>query len=96
MRKAINIFTLIFFIWLVLDTFNIPSALVEFLLVGRLPGMNSSLSPNLMLALTTGLAGIIIFESLARHICVFGRIRRHFIAVIARQKRLPRRRFSQI
>jgi len=96
MRKTINIFTLLFFIWLVLDTFSIPSIFVEFLLVGRLPGMNTSLSPNLMLAIMASVTGIIVFESLARHISVIGRIRRHFITIVARQERLPRRRFSRI
>jgi hypothetical protein len=96
MRKAINISALLFFVWLVLDTLNAPSALLNFLLVGELPGTTTALSPTLMLALMTAATGLIVFELAARRIEIVWRIRQQFIQVMTRRQRLPRRRFSRI
>jgi|GEM_PF-2028701 len=96
MRKAINYSALLFFVWLVLDALNVPSALLNFLLVGELPGTTTTLSPTLMLALTTAATGLIVFELAARRIEIVWRIRQQFIHVMTRRQRLPRRRFSRI
>lgn len=96
MRKTINTIALLYFIWLLLDAFNIPMILINFLLVGEVPGMQSSLPPSLMLALMTATAGIIVFELLARHIEIVWRIRRYAVNLIARRERLPRKRFEHI
>jgi hypothetical protein len=96
MRKIINSIALIFFIWLVLDTLNVPGAVLNFLLVGELPGTTVSLSPSLMLAIMTTVIGMIVFELMARRIEVVWHIRRYMINLIARRERLPRRRFSRI
>lgn len=96
MRKIINISALIFFIWLVLDAFNIPSALFNFILLGELPGTEKSLSPTMMLAIMTTIVGIILFEMLARRFTVIRRTRQQFLALASKNERLPRRRFSKI
>ncbi len=96
MRKTINIIALVFFTWLVLDTLNVPGAVLNFLLVGELPGTTVSLSPSLMLAIMTTAIGTIVFELMARRIEVVWRIRRYMINLIDRRERLPRRRFGRI
>lgn len=96
MRKTINSAALLFFSGLVLITFDVPSLLLNFILVGELPGASHSLSPSLMLALMTTVAGIIVFELLARKVSVVRRTRQQLMSLINRQARLPKRRFSRI
>ena len=94
MRKAINISALLFFVWLVLDAFDILSLLINFLLVGALPGSSVSVSPSIMLAIMATLAGIIIFELLARRFGVLRQLR-YRITHLDRYERLPKRRFGR-
>jgi hypothetical protein len=96
MKKTINILAFLFLVWLILDTFNTPSILLNFLLVGQLPGMGVTLSPSMMLAIMTVIGGVIVFEILARRIEVVWRIRQQFRSIIERRERLPRRRFTRI
>ncbi|MDB5177054.1 MAG: hypothetical protein JWN75_722 [Candidatus Saccharibacteria bacterium] len=96
MRKTINILAFIFLFWVVLDTYNTPSILLNFLLVGQLPGMNATVSPSMMLAIMTAIGGVVVFEILARRIEVIWQIRQQLRKFIERRERLPRRRFSRI
>lgn len=96
MRKIINISALIFFIWLVLDTLQIPAILLNFILLGELPGTEKSLSPTMMLAIMTTVSGIIVFEMLARRFTVIKSTRQQFLSLMNKRERLPRRRFSRI
>ena len=96
MRKAINVSALLFFIWLIFDTFHVIDNLLYFLLVGELPGTSVRLSPNAMLALTTLLLGLIIFEFSARRLSFIRGLRQQIIATIMRRQQLPRRRFTRI
>ncbi len=95
MRKAINITAIIFFIWLVLIALDVPGILLNFLLVGALPGSSASVSPTIMLALMTTGAGIVIFELAVRHISFMRRVRQNLLLAL-RRKALPRRRYSRI
>ena len=95
MRKAINIFTLLFFIWLVLDAFHVLDALLGFILVGAIPGTSLNVSPTLMLTFSSLAGAYVIFEVLSRHINSLRRIRQHLIAIALRRERLPLRRFSR-
>jgi hypothetical protein len=94
-RKAINIFTLVFFIWLVLDAFRIFDALIYFLLVGAIPGTSATISPTVMLGIMTGISAVFVFEVLARHIKSFARIRQHLKQFAVRHSHLPKRRFNR-
>lgn len=96
MRKFINITAFIVFVWLVLDAFDVPDKLLYFLLVGALPGTSVTVSPTLMLALMTGLIGLVLFESAARRFEVVRRIRHLLFGIISRRERLPARRFTRI
>jgi hypothetical protein len=96
MRKAINISALLFFIWLILDTFQVLDKLMYFLVIGQVPGTTQSLSPTMMLAIMSGLIGIVVFETLARRFDVLRRIRRFFVGAVSRRERLPNRRFTRI
>lgn len=96
MRKFINIAAFTFFVWLVFDTFKVVDNLLYFLLIGELPGTTVSLSPNIMLALTTLSLGVVVFEVSARRIEFVRRIRQQAIAMMARREQLPRRRFTRI
>lgn len=100
MRKTINIFTLLFLVWLVLDSFhvfdNLLDGIVSFLLVGALPGTTLTLSPTMMLAIMTTLSGIIIFELMARRFDIVRRIRYHFLNLSTKNARLPKRRFGRV
>jgi uncharacterized membrane protein YuzA (DUF378 family) len=96
MRKTINILALVFFVWLVLNTLQVPDLLMNFLLVGALPGSTTSLSPTMMLAIMTTCVGFIVFELLARRFGVFRNIRYHFINLTKKSERLPKRRFSRV
>lgn len=96
MRKIINISALIFFIWLVLDTLSIPSAFLNFILLGEVPGTQKSLSPTMMLAIMTTASGIIIFEMLARKFIVVRTTRQYLLSFISKRERLPQRRFGRI
>lgn len=90
MRKAINRFTLVFFIWLVLDAFNVIDMFLEFLLAGAIPGTNIILPANFMLALLTTLTFIVIFEVLARHIQAFKHVRLYLLNIPGRMHLLSR------
>lgn len=95
MRKAINLSALLFFIWLLLDAFNVPSLLLNFLLIGELPGMQTSLPPVAMLAIVSTLFGIIVFEIAARRVEIIHRTRQQIITITSRRNRLPKRRFNR-
>ena len=96
MRKAINIAALLFFVWLVLDTFNVIGAFLSFLLVGAIPGTTVSVSPTFMLGIMVGLLAIILFEILARHIKSLRSVRQHLKQFVARHSHLPKRRFGRV
>lgn len=96
MRKAINVAALIVFLWLVLDALNVPSILLNFLLIGALPGTSFTLAPTTMLALMSGLIGIVVFEYSARHFEVVRRTRQLLFGAMTRRERLPTRRFTRI
>ncbi len=96
MRKIINTSALIFFVWLVLDAFQVPKLFMNFILVGELPGSNVPLSPNTMLIITTLFAGVIMFELAARHFGSLRTIRYYFTHLGAKRQHLPRRRFGRI
>ena len=95
MRKTINIIALLFLIWLVLDTFNILGILLNFLLVGAIPGTSATVSPAAMLGIMVGISTVILFEILARHIKSFARIRKHCKHFAIRHSHLPKRRFGR-
>lgn len=96
MRKTINILALVFFVWLVLDTLRVPELLMNFLIVGAIPGSNVTLSPNTMLVLVTLISGIILLELALRHFGGFRNIRYYITHLGAKRERLPKRRFSRI
>jgi hypothetical protein len=96
MHRTINTIALIFFVWLVLDTLHVPDIIVNFLLVGALPGTNITLSPTMMLAIVTTIGGIIVFELLARRFDVLLRFRQYFTGMIKKQERLPKHRFGRV
>ena len=96
MRKAINIFTLLFFIWLVLSVIDFPSILLSFLIIGAIPGTNASVSPTIMLVVTSLSGAYIIFEILSSRVITVRRIREHLVNLATRRERLPLRRFSRV
>lgn len=96
MRKAINIFTLLFFIWLVLSAIDFPSILLSFLIIGAIPGTNASVSPTVMLVVTSLSGAYIIFEILSSRVMSVRRIREHLVNLATRRERLPLRRFSRV
>lgn len=96
MRKTINILALVFFIFLVLDAVHAPELLMNFLIVGALPGSNTTLSPNTMLVLMTIASGVIMFELVLRRFGGFRNIRHYITHFGAKRERLPKRRFSRI
>ena len=96
MRKTINILALITFVWLVFDTFKIPDMIIRFIIVGELPGTDTSLSPSVMLALTTTIAGGVIFELLVQRISLFRTVHQRVRQFVNRNERFPRRRFGRI
>lgn len=79
-----------------LDAFAIPDALMYLLVIGALPGTSATVSPALMLAVTSGLIGLILFETAARHFGVVRRIRRFLFGTLSRRERLPARRYTRI
>lgn len=96
MRKAINIFTLLFFIGLVMNAIDFPSILLSFLIVGAIPGTDASVSPTIMLVITSLSGAYIVFEILARRVTTVRRIREHLFNLASRRERLPIRRFSRV
>ena len=96
MRKTINISALVFFVWLVLDTLRVPELLMNFLIVGAVPGSNITLSANTMLVLITLISGVILLELALRHLGGLRNIRYYITHFGAKRERLPRRRFSRI
>lgn len=96
MRKAINIFTLLFFIWLVLSAIDFPSMLLSFIVVGAIPGTNASVSPTVMFVIASLSGTYVVFEILARRITTVRRIREHLTNLVTRRERLPIRRFSRV
>lgn len=99
MRKAINIFTVIFFIWLVLDALNVPNELFNFLfsflVAGAVPGTGISLPPTMMMAIVTAVSLFVIFEMLARRYESITRFRQTVIGLVQRNRRVTVRRFGR-
>lgn len=96
MRKTINITALLFFIWLILDAFQLHDKILYFLIMGEVPGTSIVLEPTTMLAIMSTLMGIVIFESLARHFDVVRKARRALLRVSDKRNRLPTRRFTRV
>jgi len=96
MRKTINILALVFFVWLVLNALHIPDLLLNFILIGALPGSTATLSPSMMLAIMTTTLGMIVFELLARRFDIFRKIRYNLVNLTNKRDRLPKRRFSRV
>lgn len=95
MRKTINIAALLFFIWLLLDAFNIPDALLNFLLAGEIPVVRVAVPPTTMLALLTVATVVFIFEVLARRIQTVRRLRQNILGLSSRLERLQFRRVGR-
>lgn len=85
-----------FFIILIFNAFNLPEALMYFLIIGQVPGLQSSLSPEIMLAIVTLSSGIIIFELFARNIEILHHTKKYFRQLSSKQSRLPKKRFERI
>ena len=96
MRKTINISALILFIWLLLGAFNLPGMLLNFLLVGEIPGTTLSLSPTQMLAILTAVTGLVVFEILSRRVSAMRRIRNQILAITRERELPPRRRLNRV
>lgn len=90
MRKTINTIALLFFIWLVLDTFNVFNILLNFLIAGEIPFIKIALPPSFMLTLMTVVASVVVFELLARRIEVVSRLRRTVFSYIFKRSRFGR------
>lgn len=95
MRKTINTAAFFFFIWLVLDAFNVPSTLLLFLVVGQVPGTDITVPPTVMLTIMTFAIGVILFELGARRIEIIRYVRQQALAIMTRRERLPKRRFTR-
>lgn len=61
----INIAALVLFVWLLLNAFHLPEAIIGFLFVGTIPGTTISLSPTVMLIFHVSMIALILFELLA-------------------------------
>lgn len=96
MRKTINMLALVFFVWLVLDSLRMPELLLNFLIIGAIPGSNITLSPNTMLVLVTMISGVILLELALRHFGGFRNVRYYITHLGAKRERLPKRRFGRV
>ena len=85
MRKTINTVTLLFFIWLVVDALNLPGILLNFLLVGAIPGTAVTLSPNIMMTLVVIIALVSIYAGLARRYDSLRRLRHNLAHLLGRR-----------
>lgn len=90
MRKTINTLALLYFIWLVLDAFNVFNILLNFLIAGEIPIVKIVLPPNLMLSLMAVTASVIVFETIARRFDLIRRVRSNAIGIITKRSRLSR------
>jgi len=95
-RKLINWATLLYFIWLIIDAFGILSLLIDFIIVGAIPGTNTTIPAGMMLALIGVCAGLLLLEIASRHVTFIYRVRRHLMQLSGRRDSLPQRRFSRI
>ena len=94
MRRTINIITLLFFVWLVVDAINLPGILLNFLLVGAIPGTTVTLSPNIMLALLAVTTLGIVYAVLARRYESLRRLRHNLAHPLSWRNHLPNRRYG--
>ncbi len=81
MRKVINISALVLFVWLIATVLHLPEILLNFLLVGKIPGFNTYLSPTLMMAIMTVAMGIVIFEIAAHRYDTIRRWRKRLLSL---------------
>lgn len=75
---------------------HIVDSLIVFLLSGSLPGTPIALSPTAMMALLTVLAWLIIARFTSINAFNFQAIKRFALRLAAKQKTLPKRRYSRI
>ena len=96
MRGLINWAALLYFLWLVVDATGILTILIDFLLVGAIPGTSVTIPASTMLAIIGGIGTILLLDLASRRIAVVHRVRRHLFTLSDRRSRLPQRRFSRI
>jgi hypothetical protein len=96
MKKTIIITALVSLGLIALYKTSILESLVAFLLVGAIPGTNYSVSSNTMLIAITCVVLALIFQvATIKTFYVLSKVRTKKL-VLARKKRMPKRRFSQI
>lgn len=95
MRKTIKIVTVLFFILLAIVAFNLPTVLLNFLLVGAIPGTSLSVPPLAMLVLQLITIIFVSLEILARRSTHFFQIRVFVFGFVIRNVRLAFRVFRR-
>ena len=84
MLKIIKIIVMIVLIWLGINALHITDVFIDFLLVGKIPGLESNLSPTLMLAIITTTTGAILFEFTAKKFTPVSKWRKQVLQFIYR------------
>ena len=84
MLKIIKIIVMIVLIWLGINALHITDVFIDFLLVGKIPGFETNLSPTLMLAIITTTAGAILFEFAAKKFMSIGKWRKQVLTIFYR------------
>lgn len=96
MRSIINWAALLYFVWLVANAFSLPSAFIDFLIVGALPGTSINVPAGTMLTIFSILTGLFLLELASRHIAIIYQVRKHLSRLGNQRSHLPQRRFSRI
>lgn len=95
MRRALKTIIVIFFICFIIATFNLPSILLNFLLVGAIPGTSLSIPPLAMLVLQLSAIMFISLEILAKRSRYFQQIRSLVFSFVVRNVRQSFRVFKR-
>jgi hypothetical protein len=81
---------------LILISSGFFGSLMLFVMVGAIPGTNTTLSPSTMLLIFSGLVALLLVRLTAMDIYYATTHRRIAKQIVERKKRMPKRRFSQI
>lgn len=96
MKKAVIVVGTIVLVYSILDRSGVLDALLIFLLTGAVPGTGWSLSASLMLTACSISALVILFRVTALTLLEEIDLRRMTRKYLARQARLPKKRFRRV
>lgn len=96
MRQIINISALIVFLCILAEAFNVPQALLNFILAGELPFTRTPVAPDVILACVISATIALVVSLLVGNLEIHARIQYYIDNITHKNDNLPKRRFGRL